>query len=228
MTMSVLDKAFKITSAGGAGANRIVVLGAAEGECVLPAGANALGVLGATTHSAAQHHHVSVRRLGVASAIAADAIALGSPICVADNTGRIKAAAKASAVSGVVGSNNAIRWTALRPGIVGNNIIVDIVVSGNNTPFSISVSGNIITINAATDGSGNAVTTAAQARAAISEHTVASKIISSANEGASDGSGIIADETAALSGGEHGEGVFGFAEQAASAAGDIINIFLTP
>lgn len=226
MSTSVLDKAFKITSSGGVGAHRVVVLGASEGECVLPDAANALGVLGVTTHSAAQDHHVSVRRLGIASAIAAGAIPLGSPVCAADSAGRIKSAAKASGVSGSVGSNNAIRWTALRPGIIGNNIIVDIIVSGNNTALSVSVSGNTIAIHSATDGSGNATTTAAQARAAAAAHSSASKIISSANEGESDGSGVIADETVTLSGGELGEGAFGIAEQAAAAAGDIINIFL--
>jgi len=227
MAMYVLDKAYKVATSGGVGANRVVVQGAADGECDLPASANVFGVLGVTVHSANLGQSVAVRKLGIASIVAAGAIAAGSEVCAADTQGRIKSAAKASVVTGVVGNNNAIRWTALKAGSGGNNIIVDIVVSGNNTPFSVAVSGNKVTINSATDGSGNATTTAAQAKAGVAADANASKLIAGANEGASSGSGVVADETLTLSGGELGNGILGISEQSASAANDIIDVFLT-
>jgi len=44
---------------------------------------------------------------------------------------------------------------------------VEIVVSGNDTPLSVSVVGSKLTINSATDGSGNATSTAAEIVAAV-------------------------------------------------------------
>ena len=92
---------------------------------------------------------------------------------------------------------------------------------------SIAVEGNTVTINSATDGGGSATTTAAQAISAVSSDANASQLISGANKGTSDGSGVVADETATLSGGELGDFSFGIAEEAASSAGDIIDVFLT-
>jgi len=223
----VLDKAYKVETSGGLSSCVVVVKGDYDGGCKLPAGENDSGILGVTINSATQNHFITVRKNGIAGIISAGAISRGDAVCVADNTGKIKSAGKASAVTGVVGNNNAIRWTSKVPGILGNTIVVDIVVSGNNTPLSISVSGNTVTINSATDGSGNATTTASQAITAISSNSSASKIISGANEGASNGTGVIADETKTLSGGELGSNIIGYAEESASAQGDIIDVFLS-
>jgi len=226
MPSYVLDKAYRVAATAGVSACLAVVKGSNDGECDLPSGANARAVLGATVHSAEKDQSVAVRKLGIASLVAAGAIPSGDEVCVADAQGRIKAAARAAADTGVVGNNNAITWTAKKAGSCGNNIIVDIVVSGNSTPLSISVSGNKITINSATDSGGNATTTATQAIAAVAANANASKLVSGANKGASNGSGPVADETATLSGGELGDHAFGIAEESASAQGDVIDVFL--
>ncbi|MBN1899816.1 hypothetical protein JW926_00655 [Candidatus Sumerlaeota bacterium] len=227
MASYVLDKAYRVTDSGGVIANRAVVQGVQPGECKLPTAANEGAILGATVHGASQDQSVAVRKLGIASLTAAGAVSAGDAVCIADNQGRIKAAAKAKAETGVEGNNNAITWTAKKCGGSGNALIVDIVVSGNNTPLSIAVAGNTITINSATDGGGIATTTAAQAIAAIAAHANASVLISGANKGTSSGAGVLADETASFSGGELGDNAFGFAEESASASGDIIDVFLS-
>lgn len=223
----VFDKAYKIETTGGVSANVIVVHGSNDAGCKIPTAANEGKVLGVTTQSAAQDHFVPVRKNGIASVIAASSINKGDAVSIADNQGRIKTAAKASGVSGVIGNNNAIRWTASLPGISANGIVVDIVIAGNNTALSVSVSGNTITINSATNGSGEATTTASQAIAAVANNANASKLISGANESTSSGTGVIADETVLLSGGELGTNIIGYAEESASAQGDIIDVFLT-
>jgi hypothetical protein len=227
MASYVLDKAYRITDSGGVNANLAVVQGTTPGECRLPSAANEGSILGATVHSASQEQGVAVRKLGIASLTAAASIAAGDAVCIADNQGRIKSAAKAKADTGVEGNNNAITWTAKKCGSSGNSVIIDIVVSGNNTPLSIDVTGNTVTINSATDGGGSATTTAAQAIAAVAADANAPVLLSGANKGTSSGAGVVADETATLSGGELGDNAFGIAEESASASGDIIDVFLT-
>lgn len=48
-------------------------------------------------------------------------------------------------------------------GVAGNSKKVNVVVNGNNTPFSFVATKNLLTINSATDSSGNATTTVASA-----------------------------------------------------------------
>jgi hypothetical protein len=48
---------------------------------------------------------------------------------------------------------------AVTPGIAGNNISFQSILSGINTPFSISVIGDAITVTVATDGTGLSTTT---------------------------------------------------------------------
>jgi hypothetical protein len=70
--------------------------------------------------------------------------------------------------SKTVGTSNqqiVLFWGAT--GTAGNSKTAAIVVSGNNTAFSISVSTSAVSITSATDGSGVATTTVAQAIAAL-------------------------------------------------------------
>ena len=63
--------------------------------------------------------------------------------------------------------NGQFTVTARTPGDSGNEIAVEFVIEGNNTPLSLQVNGKDIQINLATDGSGNAVSTANEVIAAI-------------------------------------------------------------
>lgn len=227
MANQILDKAYKVEPETGLISNVVVVCGIYSGGCRYPDGANSPRVLGVTTGSGFPNRYVSVRKSGIASIVAAEGIFRGDAVCVADDQGRIKSAAKASGTTGVIGNNNSIKWTAKNPGSGGNNIIIDIVVSGNSTALSVAVTGNTITINSATSEAGAALTTALEAIAAVEEDDAASLLVVGANNGASAGSGAIADQTLHLSGGESGDNIIGYAEESASEEGDIIDVFLT-
>lgn len=97
----------------------------------------------------------------------------------------------ASLVTGVVGSNNAIRWTAREPGVIGNALQVALVVAGNSTPLSVAVVGNLITVNVATSAGGAAVSTATEVIAAV-RAAVADALVTVANESTSTGAGVVA------------------------------------
>lgn len=138
---------------------------------------------------------------------AGGAIAAGAEV-MSDSQGRavaVSAAAAAVAASlatGVVANNNAIRWTAKNTGVPGNGITIDIVVAGASTPLTVDVDGNAITVNVATNSGSAATSTAAQVMAAVAEHDTASQLVSTANEGASSGAGVVVDEgPTALAGG---------------------------
>jgi hypothetical protein len=97
MSIYLMDKAYKVTTADGVLANRVVVAGAASGECALPAAANAGSILGVTVFSQSEvGRSVSVRKAGTVEVVAAGAIAVGAPVNIADNLGRVKAISESS------------------------------------------------------------------------------------------------------------------------------------
>jgi len=81
----------------------------------------------------------------------------------------------ASLTTGTTG--NRITWRAKNTGTAGNSIQIAAVKSGNNTPLSVSVSGLVITVNLATDASGNATSTCSQVVTAVNNHASASALI---------------------------------------------------
>jgi hypothetical protein len=92
MPSYILDKAYKVTDANGVDANLVVVQGTNAGECALPGAANAGAILGVTMHSQSlQNKNVSVRKAGIASAVAAGAISVGVPVNIAGTSGKVKA-----------------------------------------------------------------------------------------------------------------------------------------
>ena len=92
MPSYILDKAYKVTDANGVDANLVVVQGTNAGECALPGAANAGAILGVTMHSQSlQNKNVSVRKAGIASAVAAGAITVGAPVNIAGTSGKVKA-----------------------------------------------------------------------------------------------------------------------------------------
>lgn len=129
--------------------------------------------------------------------LAGAAIAAFEEVVVGTNGAVIPAGARvdeqaASLVTGVVGSNNAIRWTARDPGVGGNALRVALVVAGTSTALSVGVTAGVITVNVATDGGGAPTSTAAQVITAVQAHDEADALVTVANEGASTGAGIVA------------------------------------
>lgn len=101
-------------------------------------------------------------------------------------------AVAASLVTGTVGANNAIEWTARELGDAGEEITVTIVdPAGNNVALSVDVDGRDIVVTGATDGASALTSTAALVIAAIQEHDTASQLVDVANEGASSGAGVV-------------------------------------
>jgi len=97
MPNHVLDKAYRITTAGGVAANRVVVLGPYTGDCQLPAGENAGALAGVTLHAqTTSGRAVTVRKAGIAEVVAAGPIPLGAPVIVAGASGKVKAASGAA------------------------------------------------------------------------------------------------------------------------------------
>lgn len=99
--------------------------------------------------------------------------------------------AKAELTTALSGSNNDLKFTAVRAGLAGNSITVRYVVSGTSTPLSVSVSGSAITVNVATNGGGSATSTAAQVKAAIEASSTASALVYVTNASGNDGSGTV-------------------------------------
>ncbi len=196
-------------------------------------GAYALGV--AATDCAAGGTVVVISE-GITDVTAGENLSAGDPV-VSDSLGRaIKASTAAGSptaatlATGVVGSNNALTWTARDAGEVGNGISVTILGStGTSVSLSVAVAGNDITVTPATNGGGTVTSTAAQVDAAVAASSAANALVDVANTGASTGAGVVAAVSATnLSGGSEGNAfVLGVAcDDAASAALAPIRLFL--
>jgi phage tail sheath protein FI len=114
-----------------------------------------------------------------------------------------QAVAPASLLTGVVGSNNALTFTGVPIGSLGNAISVILRdPKANSSPLSVSVSNKNITVNLATSAGGVITSTATQVLTAIAAKLDAAALVTVANTGASTGAGIVAaTQFAYLSGG---------------------------
>jgi hypothetical protein len=99
------------------------------------------------------------------------------------------------------GSNNTIVFRAWRKGDSGENITVEIVKNGTNTPLSVDTTVNDhsitdvdVVINLATNGGGDAISTAAEVIAAVNADPTASKYLYAEPSG--DVSGVMTESTA--------------------------------
>lgn len=99
----------------------------------------------------------------------------------------------ATLATGIVGSNNAITFTAVTPGTDGEDIKVQLLdPSANDQALAVSVSGDTIVVSLATGGAGAITSTAAEVIAAVNAHLVAKTLVTAANTGASTGAGVVA------------------------------------
>ena len=93
MAYYLFDKAYRVAEAqtNGVSANRVVVQSGLEGDCKLPDAANAGALLGITMHGQiTPGRRVTVRKGGTAECVAAATISPGTPLMVADASGRVK------------------------------------------------------------------------------------------------------------------------------------------
>jgi uncharacterized protein len=100
---------------------------------------------------------------------------------------------KATLLTGVIGTNNALTFTAKLLGTLGNAITVNLrAPTGNNVPLAITVTGRAIDVTLATGAGGTVTTTATQLTTAIAGNVAANALVGVANTGASTGAGIVA------------------------------------
>ena len=122
---------------------------------------------------------------------------------------------RATLVTALAGTNNDLKFTAVRPGTEGNSARVRYVVAGNNTALSVTRSGADVTVNLATDGAGVATSTAAQVRDAVNASDEAKHVLRAENADGNNGTGVtVALGFTSLSGGSNpvsgtGSGSFG-------------------
>lgn len=96
----------------------------------------------------------------------------------------------ASLTTALAGANNDLKYTAKANG--PSSVTVRYVVAGVSTPLTVSVAGSAITVNVATNGSSAATSTATQVKAAVDGSGPASALVSVANAGTDDGTGVVA------------------------------------
>lgn len=99
---------------------------------------------------------------------------------------------KATLQTGVIANNNALLFTAVLEGSLGNQIGVRFLDPGaNDAALAISVSGTDINVSLATGPTGTITSTATSIATAIGANTAASALVTVANAGASTGSGVV-------------------------------------
>lgn len=102
------------------------------------------------------------------------------------------AAATAELTTSLTGSDNDLVFTSLLYGAAGNAITVEYVDPGeNDASLSIEVNGTAIVVNLATDSGGLITSTAAEITTAIEADAAADALVSVANSGGDDGSGVV-------------------------------------
>lgn len=167
----------------------------------------------------------SVRRGGIAEWEAGGAFNRGDKLTI-DSVGRCVGVTAgdvaASLITGVVGSNNAILWTAKVAGPGGDSITVTLVDPGGTTALlsvDVANNGTDITVNLARTASALS-STAQNVIDAVQGNGAANALVSVANDSTSSGAGIVAAVSkTALSGGAGDVITYAIAEAASSGSG---------
>lgn len=113
--------------------------------------------------------------------------------------------ASATLTTSLTGDNNDIVFTAADAGSAGNLITIEYVdPEAVDAELGVVVTGTAIVVNLATDGSGDIVSTADEVKAAIEGDEDADALVTVADAGGNDGSGVVTElaETALAGGGD--------------------------
>lgn len=115
-----------------------------------------------------------------------------------------QAVAQSTLKTGIVASNNALTFTAVPVGALGNDVTVELKdPKANNATLSVDVSGKNVVVNLATSAAGAVTTTAAQIITAIAAKAEAAALIVAANTPTSTGAAAVtAVARTALAGGQ--------------------------
>lgn len=168
----------------------------------------------------------SVQNVGECFAIAGEAVAWGVPVNVEGTDGKLKGAIS-KLTTALTGSNNDMVITA-RPqyyGAAGDLIRVQYRdPAANSQSLSITVNGFDIIVNLATDGGGTITSTAALIKTAIEASAAANALVSLANSGADNGTGVVT--AMALTGLAGGANPIGRSLTSAAAENSIFKVML--
>lgn len=114
------------------------------------------------------------------------------------------AGAQAALTTALAGLNDDLTYTAIDKGLAGNSITVAYINPGTpNAALSVVTTGSDIVVNLATNGASAITSTAAQVAAAVAADVLgAAKLVTVANAGGNDGTGVVSAMAATpLSGG---------------------------
>ena len=99
---------------------------------------------------------------------------------------------KATLTTAIAGTHNDLTLTAKKGGGWGNDIQIAYVEPGASTPaISVVVTGLLITVNLETDGSNNALSTAAEVLAALLDSNDAMRLIDAELAPSNNGTGVV-------------------------------------
>lgn len=98
----------------------------------------------------------------------------------------------ATLTTALTGDDNDLVFTAVEKGTAGNSVTIKYTdPAANDAPLTVNVTGTDIDVLLATNGSGDITTTAAQITSAILASVEASELVTSANAGGNDGTGVV-------------------------------------
>lgn len=98
----------------------------------------------------------------------------------------------AALTTALAGNNNDLTYTAVAAGADGNDITIAYVDPGaNDAELGVVVTGTAIVVNLATDENGAITSTAAEVDAANDGEVAAAALVTPANAGGNDGSGVV-------------------------------------
>lgn len=106
--------------------------------------------------------------------------------------GAPQATVQADLTTALTGDNNDLVFTAIPLGVLGNEITIEYVdPEDESVPLSVAVDGNAITVTLETDGNGDIVTLASEIITAIEADAEADALVTVANAGGNDGTGVV-------------------------------------
>jgi len=226
MSHYVLDKAYRAAPENGIPAGAVVVRGTTADECTLPAAANAGNILGIATHAQPRTgRHVAIRRLGIAQAVAAGAIAAGAPVCIADTAGRVAQLAKPRFVLGSGVSEIIIEW--LDPVSFSAAIEVELHEPEADGTFEWEFNAHRLRLTLSLDEE-EVTETVASLVASVNGDAVLSKLVRAIRGGSAVDATVLSAASAHAGNIPATLNPLGTAEHAATQAGDLIDVFLTP
>lgn len=117
--------------------------------------------------------------------------------------------AQATLVVAPGGTNDELTFTAVPYGAAGNDISIEYLdPETEDAELAISVSGNVIVFSLATDSNGDITTTADELKTALLADADASALVTAADSGGDDGSGVLAAVAADVTAGGAGRTLF--------------------